>query len=255
MSIFNEGSILFDKFKISMESEIIFSDYCHDTIFMYKHGIKFTDKALLILYPAKKYDDWIEAESIDFSPWDNILGFQNIRGSEIIEEFSHTEIKNWLSTIPNYQIQYPHLYARRGDISYIVQGTPKSARSKKGKGRLKQDVQDRKDIIKQHFGPPATGSIEIMIEVFSSDLNQLPDVDRLSITIMDAFEGTAYINDKQVRQLRPRVFSSTSAYTRLECQTEPVAHFEVENIPAGSLFPLATGIFDYYAVRIITYSS
>ena len=92
-----------------------------------------------------------------------------------------------------------------------------------------------------------------MIDIFSSDFSRLPDVDRTSITIMDAFEGTVYGNDKQVRHLQPRIFSSTSAYIKLECQSEPMEHYTVENIPAGSLYPLATGILDYYVVRIITY--
>ncbi|MDY6790205.1 MAG: hypothetical protein SWH54_02945 [Thermodesulfobacteriota bacterium] len=253
--MFHTGSELFERFNLSLESEIIYSDYSRSMIFVYRHAIKFTDKAILILYPAKDHGDWIEAESIDFSPWENIIGFQNFRGSDAIEEFSRPEIDNWLSTIPTSCLQYPFLYARQGKVAYIVEGVPKSAHSRKGKERLKQEVLKRKDLIQEYFGSPATGPVEIMIDIFSSDFKRLPDVDRASITIMDAFEGAVYENDKQVRHLQPRVFSSTSAFIKLECQTEPMEGYTVENITAGSLYPLATGVLDYYVVRINTYRS
>ena len=255
MTFYHTGALLFDKFKISIESEITYSDYCKHNIYVHKYGVKFTDKALLMLYPSKEQDDWIESKSIDFCPWDNIIGIQNIRGHEILEEFSSSEIKRWLSTITTTRVHYPFLHAERGHVVYIVQGVPKSERSKKGKKRLKQDVRKRIDFIQKHFGSPAKGPVEMLIEVFSTDPNQLPDVDRMSITIMDAFEGTVYETDKQVRQLNPRVFSSTSACKKLQCQTEPMEHYEIENIPAGSLYPLSTGVLDYYVIRIITYRS
>lgn len=255
MVFFHTGADLFDRFNISVETEITYSDYCVDTIFVYKHGIKFTDKALLFLEPPREHDDWTEAEFIAFCSWENINGFQNVRGSEILEEFSRSEIDRWLSTIPTPRLQYPFLKAERGDVVYIARGIPKSERSRKGKRRLKEEVLKRKDLIQDHFGSPATGNVGIMIEVFSSDFDRLPDIDRMSITIMDAFQGTVYENDKQVRHLQPRVFSSTTAYTKLECQTEPMESYEIANIPAGSLYPLATGVLDYYVVRIITYRS
>ena len=67
---------------------------------------------------------------------------------------------------------------------------------------------------------------------------------------MDAFVGLAYKDDKQIVHLRPRVFESLSAFARLGCGTEPIPHYELEDIPPGSLFPLAGGIRDYYVVRI-----
>lgn len=253
MIIFHTGADLFDRFNISVESEITYSDYCKDMIFAHKHRIRFTDKALLMLHPAREYDDWIEAELIEFYPWDNVIGFQNVQGREILEEFSRSEIDEWLSTIPTPRLQYPFLNARHGNIAFIFQGVPKSSHSSKGKKWLKQEVLKLKDLIQEHFGPPDTDHVEIMIEIFSSDPDRLPDVDRMSTTVMDAFEGTVYVNDKQVRRLQPRVFSSTEAYTKVECQTEPMGYYEVANIPAGSLYPLATGILDYYVIRILTY--
>lgn len=255
MSYFHTGTELFRRFNLSVESEITYSDYCQEMLFVHQHGIKFTDKALLMLYPAREHDDWIEAESIEFCPWENVISLRNVRGGEVLEEYSHSELDEWLATIPTPRLQYPILSARRGSVAYIVQGIPKSARSKKGKERLKQDVLGFKDTIRGNFGSPATGPVEIMIEVFSSDTIRLPDVDRMSITIMDAFEGTVYENDKQVRHLQPRVFSSATAYKKLECQTEPMDQYELKNVPAGSLYPLATGVLDYYVVRILTYES
>ena len=254
MIIFNAGADLFDRFNLSLESEIIYSDNCRDMIYVHQHGIKFTDKALLIMKPDHERDNWIECEFIEFCPWDNIIGFQNVRGTEILEEVSQPEICKWLSTIPTPRLRYPFLSARCGHIAYIVKGVPKSVRSKKGKIRLKQDVRNYKRVIEKDFGIPATGPVEIMIEIFSSDIDRLPDVDRLSSTIMDAFEGTVYESDKQVRLLQPHVYSSKDAYAKFECQTEPMKHFEAINIPLGSLYPLATGILDYYVVRILTYN-
>ena len=185
MIIFHTGAELFDKFNISVESEIIYSDYCKAMIFVHQHRIKFTDKALLIMDPARKRDDWVEADFIEFYPWENIIRFQNVSGSDITEEFSRSEIQQWLSTFSTPLLEYPFLLARRGNVAYVVKGTPKSERSKKGKKRLKQDVLERRGIIKKHFGAPFTGPVEIMVEIFSSDPEQLPDVDRISITIFE----------------------------------------------------------------------
>ena len=253
MGFYPEGVELFQKLKLSIESEITYSDFCKDMLFLYKDGIKFTDKALLLLYPPNEHDDWIEAESIDFLPWYNIHNIENITGNTMTEELTLADIESWLTTIMSPRLSYPFLSARPGNISYLVSGMPRSVRNKRNKARLKQQVQELQGDIFKRFGPPDTGPVEMMIDVFFSDATQRPDVDRLSIAIMDAFEGVAYVNDKQVRHLQPRVFSSNAAYQQLECAGDPMGHFVLNNIPAGSLYPLATGLLDYYVVRIKTY--
>ena len=258
MGLYHEGVELFQKLNLSIESEITYSDFCKDMLILYRHGIRFTDKALLLLYPPDGYDpnghdDWIDAESIDFIPWHNIHSIENVTGNTITEEYALADIESWLATIMSPRLSYPFLSARPGNIAYLVSGMPRSERNKRNKARLKLQVQDLQGDIHKRFGPPDTDQVEMMIDVFSSDATRRPDVDRLSIAIMDAFEGVAYVNDKQVRHLQPRVFSSNDAYQQLECTGEPMDHFVLKNIPAGSLYPLATGLLDYYVVRINTY--
>ena len=100
------------------------------------------------------------------------------------------------------------------------------------------------------FGSPLKGRVELMIDVFASESVGLPDVDRFSNSVMDAFQGVAYEDDRQVIDLRPRVFESREALMQLEVRSEPMSHFELEDVPPSSLFPLSQGIVDYYVVRV-----
>ena len=253
MGLFHDGHELFRKFKLSVESEITYTDGCKDMIFLYKNGIKFTPKAFLILRQTFEYDEWLGAGTIGFYSWDNVCNIQNVKGITVLEEFNRVDIAEWLAGLPSRDLKYPFLHVRTGDVAYIVEGAPMSVRSRKGKERLKEDVHSLKPLFQDFFQRPATGPVEMMIDIFSSNRERLPDVDRLSISIMDAFEGLVYTSDKQVRYLQPRVFDSVKAYEPLECRTEPMEHYEISNIPAGSLYPLATGVLDYYVVRIHTY--
>ena len=218
MGLYHEGVELFQKLKLSIEAEVTYSDFCKDMLLPYHHGIRFTDKALLLLYPPHGYDphghdDWIEAESIEFLPWHNIHSIENVKGTTITEEHTLADIESWLATIMSPRLTYPFLSARPGNIAYLVSGMPRSERNKRNKARLKQQVQELQGEIHERFGLPDTGPVEMMIDVFFSDAARRPDVDRLSIAIMDAFEGVAYVNDKQVRHLQPRVFSSSMLLT------------------------------------------
>lgn len=252
MTLFHDGHELFRQFNLSVESEITYTDFCTENIFIYNNGIKFTPKALLMIYPAYEHDDWIEAETIKSYPWENVYNIQNVRGNTVLEEFEHAKIAKWLSSLPCKDVKYPFLHVRTGNVAYIVEGVPKSERSKRGKQRLKEEIQKLEPVIQRSFYRPVIGPVEMMIDIFSFNPEKLPDVDRLSISIMDAFESIVYASDKQVRHLQPRVFESGTAYERLECKTDPMPHYEINNIPAGSLYPLSTGVLDYYVVRIIT---
>ena len=206
-SLFYDGHDLFNKFKLSVESEITYIDFCKETIFLHKN-IKFTSKALLMVYPTDCHDDWIEAESIEFCPWDSVYNIENINGNTVLEEFGHTEIMKWLMSLSSKNVKYPFLHVRTGSVACIFEGVPKSARSKIGKQRFKKEVHNLKSSIQRSFPTPDPDHVEMMIDIFSSNPEKLPDVDRLSISIMDAFEGIVYLNDKQIRLLQPRVFES-----------------------------------------------
>lgn len=252
-NLFYNARDLFNKFKLSVESEITYIDFRKDTAFLY-HNFKFTSEALLMIYPIDCHDDWIEAETIEFCPWGMVYNIENIKGNKVLEEFGHTEIMKWLMSLPSKNVKYPFLHVRKGSVACIFEGVPKSARSKGGKQKLKEEVYNLKSSIQRDVPTPDPDDVEMMIEIFSSNPDGLPDVDRLSISIMDAFEGIVYLNDKQIRLLQPRVFESGNVYEQIEWSGEAMPHgLEIKNIPAGSLYPLATGVLDYYVVRILTY--
>ncbi len=115
---------------------------------------------------------------------------------------------------------------------------------------MKSIAEELEPSIKAAYPVPTCNAVQMRIDVFSSNPISLPDADRLCKSIMDAFEGIAYVSDKQVTDLRPRIICSKDAYSVVRLQTEPMPHFEVDNMPAGSMYPLASGILDYYVIRI-----
>ncbi|MCK4827465.1 RusA family crossover junction endodeoxyribonuclease, partial [bacterium] len=261
LSLFHFGKELFDTFGLSLESEITFSDCCKDQIFVYRDKIKFTSMSLIFFHPKdgwEKYssDDWIETESLDFYPWHSVLNFQNIKGEKILQEFGHIEINKWLSTKKDPELDYPYIDVRRGHIGFIVIGRPKSVRSRGGRLRLKKEVAAKKKEIARIYPQPFSRDVEMSVDIFLEDVDSddRPDVDRLSSLIMDAFEGVAYTNDKQIKDLRPRIIDVSQAFTKLECRTHPMDCFSIDDIPTGSVFPLAMGIKNYYVVRISYYN-
>lgn len=260
MSLFHSGKELLDRFRISPESEITFADYCKDLLFVYRDNIKFTSKALMFTYPKNGFeniqDDWLEVESLELHPWQTVLMIQNVKGTTVIEEFRETEIREWLATINDPPLDYPYVTVRKGNIAFIVHGKPRSVRSNGGKKKFRQEVESKKEEIGRIYPRPFTGSVEMKIDVFLDDVhgNDRPDIDRLSTLITDAFQGIAYVDDKQIRDLRPRIIDVSQAFRTLECRTEPMDSFELNDMPIGSVFPLAMGIRNYYVVRIMYYS-
>lgn len=223
MSLFHLGQELFNKFGLSLESEITFSDHCKDQIFPYRDKIKFTSKSLIFFHPKYVWgeygsDDWIETESLDFYPWHSVINFQNIKGEKVLKEFGEIDINKWLSTIKDPELDYPYINVRRGHIGLIIMGKPKSVRSKGGKLRFKKQIAAKKREITKIYPQPFSRDVEMKVDIFLEDVDSddRPDVDRLSSLIVDAFEGVAYINDKQIKDLRPRIIDVSQAFTKLE---------------------------------------
>jgi Holliday junction resolvase RusA-like endonuclease len=260
LNLFHSGKELFDRFRISLESRIIFTDYCSDLLFVYGDKIKFTSKALIFAYPKSGFeniqDDWLEVRHLEFHPWQNIMMLENVKGDTIIEEFRETEICEWLSAVNDPQLDYPYVNVREGNIAFIIVGKPRSARSKGGKIEFRQKVQSKKEEIRRVYQWPFSGNVEMKVDIFLENVhgNDRPDIDRLSTLISDAFQGIAYVDDKQIRDLRPRIIDVSSAFRTLECRTEPMDIFSLDDIPLGSVFPLAMGIRNYYVVRIMYYN-
>ena len=260
MSLFHDGNELFYRFGLSVESEIIFTDYCHDLIFPYQSNIRFTSKSLIFASPKEGFhntvDDWIEVDALEFYPWQSILSFQNMRGTEITDQYDQKAISDWLATVTDPPMTFPYIDVKKGHIAFIVHGKPRSIRSPGGKRSFRKKVEQRKAKIRAVYPTPFSKNVEMKIDVFTSNANgdDRPDVDRLSGLIADAFQGIAYVDDKQIRDLRPRIIDVSQAFTRLECRTDPMDCFELTDIPLGSLFPLAIGETEYYVVRIIYYN-
>jgi len=135
--MFHAGIELFEKFRVSVESEIGFTDFCKDLLFPYKHGIKFTSKALLFLDPRREHHDWHPSSTIEFIPWDNVRSIENVRGSRVTKRTTAPVFKKWLSTLQDSVIEYPYIFAEPGSIAIILQGVPRSERSAGGKKRMK----------------------------------------------------------------------------------------------------------------------
>jgi len=249
-TLFHRGSELFKAFGVSMESEIQYADYCREMIWLHRDGIRFTANALLITDLRRNDSDWTEVHALRFYPWENVLSILNVKGDATIQEYTREQIREWISSLELPPVTYPLLYVEHGYLVLALEGAPRSVRSKGGKARLKQDVWGLQRTIEAQFGSPRSGPIELKIDVFSDEPMSLPDVDRFSSSIMDVLEGLAYKDDKQVVHLRPRVFESSAAFVKLECRSDPMPHYEVQDIAPGSLFPLAEGFCSYYVVRV-----
>lgn len=258
MSLFKLGEEIFKNFGLSVESEITFSDYCRDNIYLYKDRIKFTSKALLFFHPIygigeHASDDWVDCESIGFYPWGSVISLQNIKGVKVLKEYDKKDIDTWLATIKDYEISYPFVQVRKGSMAYANLGMPKSIRSAGWKKRIKKDVIATKTKISKILPQPWKHNVEMKIDVFFDGTEEHPDLDRLAGPITDAFEGVAYDNDKQIKDLRPRMIDVSKAYQVLECKTNPMSSFSIDHIPTGSMYPLSLGILSYYIVRLMFY--
>jgi hypothetical protein len=260
VSLFHHGKELFDRFGFTMESEITFSDGCSDLIYPHQTSIRFTSKSLIFSNPKEGFhdsvDDWIELDSLEFHPWHNIFSFQNVKGTEIVEQYDEQTIADWLLGVNDPAIDFPYIDVRKGHIAFVVLGKPRSVRSKGGKISFTNKVEEKKEEVAKIYPAPFSGNVEMKIDVFleNVDADDRPDVDRLSTLITDAFEDIAYISDKQIKDLRPRIIDVSQAFNKLECRTEPMGCLELSDMPLGSVFPLAMGIKDYYVVRIIYYN-
>jgi len=258
MSLFRLGEEIFKKFGLSAESEMTFSDYCRGNIYLYKDRIKFTSKSLLFFHPMygtseHASDDWIDCESIEFYPWSSVIGFQNIEGMKVLKEYNKKDITAWLATIEDYEISYPFVDVRRGNMAYVNLGMPKSTRSRGWKKRITEDVIATRTRVSKVLPQPWKHNVEMKIDVFFDGTGEYPDLDHLAEPITNAFEGLAYDNDKQIRDLRPRMIDVSKAYQVLECKTNPMSSFSVDHMPTGSMYPLSLGILNYYTVRLMFY--
>ena len=131
----------------------------------------------------------------------------------------------------------------------VVEGRPHS-KSRKGKGKIKSVVESFRSRIEAIIPEPQVGPLEVKVEVLTKDRTSLPDADRFIAPIIDAFKGIIYEDDKQIRNVHPRVFETAKLTIILECKTDPMGLYQIESIPIGSLIALCVGIYDDHVVRI-----
>ena len=243
---------------LTFESEVLFSDYCKDAIFVGRpERIKFTKELLLFcdndIYHGHEYesDDWLEWERIEICHWQNILEIDVVKGSKTKRIIKKDELDAWIDNQEVPKITFPFWNISRGNITVIIDGRPHSERSKRGNENIKAIIRSSEKRIRKILPVPYSGHVQMSIDVFSTKLLELPDLDRFTHPILDAFEGILYKNDKQLKELKPRVIDSSKVIVKLECRSEPMGLFEIENITTGSLFPLSVGLRDYFVIRAL----
>jgi len=253
--LYHPGKSLLDHLRLPHESEIAYTDGCRDHMIRWENNVKFTSKA--ILYYDRMHipidhrdDDWIETTVVEFCPWHNVDAIYKIKTDKILKKYDSDFLKKELIIFHDPQMPYPFIHVSPWQIVFIDVGKPKSSRSKGGKRRFREDVMLHLNTIRRYIPKPYRGKIEMKIDVSMERNENHADVDRFSTHILDAFNGIAYEDDKQVKDLRPRVIDVSEAYDQLECRTEPMGLFGVDNIATAVLFPLATGVTSYYAVTI-----
>ena len=258
LNLYHNGRKMMEQLGLTFESEVLFSDYCKDTIFVgHPERIKFT-KDLLLFCDSDNYygldyesDDWLEWDRIEICHWQNILEIDVVKGSNTERTIKKEELKAWLDQQKVPKITFPFFNIRRGNITVIIEGRPHSERSTKGKEKIKTIIRSSGDQIRKVLPAPRSEHIQMSIDVFSTELSEIPDIDRFTHPILDAFEGIVYKNDKQLKELKPRIIDSSKAIVKLECRTEPMGLCEIEDITTGSLFPLSIGLRDYFVIRVL----
>jgi hypothetical protein len=223
LNLYHNGLEMMEQLGLTFESEVLFSDYCKDTIFVgHPERIKFTKDLLLFCdsdnYYGRDYeiDDWLEWDRIKICQWQNILEIDVVDGSNTKRTINKKELDSGLNHQEGPKISFPFFNIRKGNITVIIEGRPHSERSTKGKEKIKTIIRSSGDQIRKVLPAPRSEHIQMSIDVFSTELSKIPDIDRFTHPILDAFEGIVYNNDKQLKELKPRCIDSSKAIVKLE---------------------------------------
>jgi hypothetical protein len=254
-SFFFNGMKLKNDFSLNQLDYIVFSDGTHVEFMHYEQGIRFTKDMLFLcqnsswIKGATESDDWQDWEIIEICPWENIISIDRHKGANIIRSIPNNEINYWLNNLEEIPLSFPILSIKNRTIAIIMNGRPYSERSERGLIRQKDIYQTLLSQITSIVKKPVNLPTYLFIDVFTTQREKLADADRFVKPIMDFFKGILYEDDSQVTGLYPRILSMKKQFTVLECRTEPMGLDYIENIPIGSLFPLAKNIRDYYVIR------
>ena len=135
-NLYHNGLEMMEQLGLTFESEVLFSDYCTDTIFVnHPERIKFT-KDLLLFCDSDNYfghdfesDDWLEWDRIEICHWQNILKIDVLKGLKAKRRIKKEELESWLHQQKVPKINFPFFNIRRGNITVIIEGRPFSERS------------------------------------------------------------------------------------------------------------------------------
>lgn len=234
---------------------IVFSDGTHSEFMHYEQGIRFTKDMLFLcqnsswIKEATESDDWQDWEIIEICSWENIISIDRHKGANVIRSIPHNEIISWLNNLEEIPLSFPILRIKGRTIAIIMDGRPYSERSERSLIRQKNIYQSLLSKIASTVKKPIELPTYLFIDVFTTQKDKLADADRFVQPIMDFFKGILYEDDSQITGLYPRIFNMNTQFTILECRTEPMGLSFFENIPVGSLFPLAKNVRDYYVIR------
>ena len=239
---------------LSSLDEIVFSDYTQNHMMYYQPGIRFTKEMLFLCQTHRAtvdlgLDDWQDWDFIEICPWENIISIDRYEGLDVIRSVSQKEIKSWLMSLEEIPLSFPIVRVTAKDIGIIMEGRPYSERSQRSLVKQKSIYENLLTKITTIVKKPLTVPTILYIDVFTTQEEELPDVDRFVQPIMDFFKGILYVDDSQIHDLHPRIFKMDNPFTILECRSEPMSLSSVENIPVGSLFPLVKNVKDYYVIR------
>ena len=105
---------------------------------------------------------------------------------------------------------------------------------------------------------PLKGKVSVYFDVFSTEYEEyfgrygkiIPDIDRLVHHILDAIQGQIYDNDRQIDDLKVRIWDTSDIQHILEVKSHPDGLYEMNNVPLGLLYPVSMDIKDYYVMRV-----
>lgn len=256
------GYKIIEQFKLTPFSEIHFTDCCQELYV--SQQVKFSPHVLFFCYSDISYlypEDyhWFDYYEIQVCPWDSIYGFSVVNNKgKIQREIKNKEINGWLSTLKPHSFNFPYFLVSEGNIVIILKGKPLSERASginKWKKRVKENLITK---IAKNISFPVTKPVTIYLDVFStkytkslvSDHQHLPDTDRFIHPITDMLEGVVIKNDRQVNNVRARIWDVTNAFDKLEVRSEPMGLYSLNNISIGCLYPLSMLEKNYYVIRV-----
>ena len=267
--MFYHGHIMRDDLKITLGSDILFSDCCMDG--WYPESRIKVSRDCILFCRGKKYkeeinqevDLWDEYEEIEFCPWDNILEiYVNGSNGKLEKKISKENIEAWRLRLESEQLVFPYTNFSKGSYVFIIEGTPPSERSQNDKPMFYELIETLRNEVKSVLPEPVKGLVDLRLDIFTTkhkvnietNKGNFPDLDRKLKPIGDSLQGIIYEDDRQIHNSTGKIWDVSNVFEKLECVSgPPMDLYTFENISIGALLPLSKGITDYYVFSLQTY--